>query len=38
VRKQHVFSLSYRYQAVNSGDDDNDVNSHLIGLGYKYKF
>ena len=38
VRKQHVFSLSYRYQTVNSDDDDNDVNSHLIGLGYKYKF
>ena len=38
IKKQHVFSLTYRYQTVNSGDDDNETNIHLIGLGYKYKF
>jgi hypothetical protein len=37
-RKQHVFSLSYRFQDVNSDDDDNDKNRHLVGLGYAYKF
>lgn len=37
-QKKHVFSLTYRYQNVNSGDDDNDVNSHMIGLSYKLKF
>ena len=36
-QKKHVFSLTYRYQNVNSGDDDNDVNSHMIGLSYKLK-
>ena len=37
-KKRHVFGLNYRYQDVNSDDDDNEVNSHLIGLSYKYKF
>ena len=37
-RKQHVFSLTYRYQTVNDDADDNEVNSHLIGFGYKFKF
>ena len=37
-QKKHVFSLTYRYQNVNSNDDDNDVNSHMIGLSYKLKF
>jgi opacity protein-like surface antigen len=38
LSKQHAFSLTYRYQDVGGDDDDNDVNSHLIGLGYKFKF
>jgi len=38
LQKRHVFSLTYRYQSVNSDDDDNEGNSHLIGLGYKFKF
>ena len=40
LSKQHVLSLTYRYQHVSSDDDDNDpeVNSHLIGVGYKFKF
>lgn len=37
-KKRHVFSLTYRYQTVNSNDDDNEADIHLIGLGYKYKF
>ena len=39
LSKQHVFQLAYRYQTVNNDDDDDgDTNSHLIGLGYKFKF
>ncbi|MBQ9671507.1 MAG: DUF2490 domain-containing protein [Prevotella sp.] len=38
LQKQHVFSLTYRYQNVFDDDDDQEVNSHLIGLSYKYKF
>ena len=38
IKKQHVFSLTYRYQNVNDSDDDNETNIHMIGLGYKYKF
>jgi len=37
-KKQHAFTLTYRFQKVNGEDDDDDTNSHLIGLGYKYKF
>jgi hypothetical protein len=37
IKKQHVLSLTYRYQRVNNDDDDHETNSHLIGLGYKYK-
>lgn len=38
IKKRHVLSFTYRYQTVNSNDDDNEVNSHMIGFGYKYKF
>lgn len=38
LSKQHALSLTYRYQDVGADDDDNEVNSHLIGLGYKFKF
>lgn len=37
-RKKHAFALAYRLQNVKGVDEDNDVNSHLIGLSYKYKF
>ena len=37
-QKKHVFGLNYRYQNVNSDDDDYEVNSHIVGLSYKYKF
>ena len=38
IKKQHVLSLTYRYQRISGDDDDNELNSHLIGFGYKYKF
>jgi len=34
--KKHAFALTYRFQNVNN--DDSEVDSHLIGLSYKYKF
>jgi hypothetical protein len=38
LSKKHALSLTYRYQDVGGDDDDNEVNSHLVGLGYKFKF
>ena len=37
INKQHSVGLFYRYQTVNS-DDDNEANRHLIGLDYQLKF
>lgn len=37
-QKHHVFSLGYYFQNVNENDDDGDLNSHIISVGYKYKF
>lgn len=38
IRKQHTLSISYKYQDVTSDDDDMENNSHILGIGYKYKF
>lgn len=38
IKKQHIFSLTYRYQKISGDDDDREANSHIIGLGYKFKF
>ena len=38
IQKRHVLSLTYRFQTVNSSDDDNETDRHLLGLGYKFKF
>jgi len=38
IKKQHVFSVSYKYQNVNDNEDDTESNSHILGLSYKYKF
>ena len=37
INKQHSMGLYYRYQHVNS-DDDNEVNRHYVGLSYQLKF
>ena len=37
LNKKNSLSLYYRYQHVNS-DDDNETNRHFIGLGYTLKF
>ena len=38
VTKQHALDLTYYYQNVNGDDDDNDINSHYLSIGYKFKF
>lgn len=38
VDKHNVLSLKYYYQDVNGDDGDNDRNTHMIGVGYTYKF
>lgn len=38
VTKMHSVELYYRFQNVNSSDDDNDHNSHILGIGYKFSF
>lgn len=35
LSKKHSFELFYRYQNVR---DDEETNTHYLGLGYKYKF
>ena len=37
ISKRHSMGLYYRYQHVNS-DDDNEVNRHYVGLSYQVKF
>lgn len=36
--KKHDFALAYRYQWLNDDDDDNEANSHIVDLSYKFKF
>ena len=38
LRKKHSFELFYRYQNMCGDGDDNETNSHYIGVGYKFKF
>ena len=37
VAKQHNIKLYYRFQNV-WDDDDEESNSHILGIGYTYKF
>lgn len=38
VNKHNAIDLTYYYQDVHGEDADDDINSHYISLGYKYKF
>lgn len=38
ISKSHSVGMFYRYQHVNGDEDELETNSHLIGLGYKFKF
>ena len=38
ITKQHVLGAYYRFQNVSDNDDDNEPDSHILGLSYKFKF
>ena len=38
ITKKHSVEAFYRFQSVNSTDDDHDTNSHILGLGYTFSF
>lgn len=38
IKKVHTLGLYYRYQDIREGDEDNEPDSHIIGLSYKFKF
>lgn len=38
LSKMHAVSLYYGYQKLHGNDDDNEPNTHLIGVSYKFKF
>ena len=38
ITKKHNVGMYYRYQSVNGDDADQDVNCHILGLQYKFKF
>jgi len=38
INKTHYLEAFYRYQILDGDDDDNEVNTHIIGLGYTFKF
>lgn len=38
IKKVHTLGFYYRYQNVRPGDEDNEPDSYIIGLAYKFKF
>lgn len=38
ITKHHSVGLFYRYQDVRHNDDENEPDSHIIGINYKFKF
>ncbi len=38
IRKKHVIGVNYIYQSINGDDVDNDPNSNIVSLSYKFKF
>lgn len=38
VKKKYIFEAFYRYQKLNGDDSDNEPDSNILGLGYKFKF
>ena len=36
ISKQHRLDFAYVYN--NGADDDNDSDSHILSIGYKFKF
>ncbi|MBQ3324928.1 MAG: DUF2490 domain-containing protein [Muribaculaceae bacterium] len=38
VNKHNIIDVFYRYQDINGGDNYNDRDSHILGIGYLFKF
>ncbi len=38
IKKSHTLGLFYRFQDVRGDDGDNQADTHIVGLGYKFKF
>ena len=38
ISRQHAIDVYYRYQDVHEDDDEDNQNTHVLGLGYKFKF
>ena len=38
VNKHNIVDVFYRYQDINGGDNYNDRDSHILGIGYLFKF
>lgn len=38
IRKRHTLTAFYRFQDVRHNDIDDDPDTHVLGLGYNYKF
>lgn len=38
IKKKHAVGLFYRYQMLTDRADEAEVNSHILGAGYTYKF
>lgn len=38
LNKHHSLEFCYMYQDVHEDDGEDDCNSHILSLGYKYKF
>lgn len=38
ITKHHGVGLYYRYQNVRHNDEENEPDSHIIGVSYKFKF
>ena len=38
VNKKNTVGIEYMYQDMRADDGEDDANSHVIALSYKYKF
>lgn len=38
INKHHLLEFNYMYQNCRGDDGEDDANSHIIGISYKYKF
>ena len=38
INKHNIFDVFYRYQDIRKDDNYNDRDSHILGIGYKFRF